>query len=231
MTLGNALCQTAMSLVADKCCFCSSNSPPFKVGQLTANFLSTSMRASGAIGAEAAVQSFTVQSLGAVGLMSDIYRLTLTYSGVTSHTAPSTVIAKFGSPNFGERFVSAWLGLYRNECSFYNNLQKKFYKTLTDDLTPRCFYAEVNRSGTKCVLLMQDLAPRQSCNQLDGCTLEQAKTAVRSIAKFHAALYNHHDLTRSGEGHNQIAFVQHYDSPVFKVFIRFAVFFLFIFDH
>ena len=131
-----------------------------------------------------------------------------------------------------------------------------------EGLSPRCYYADTNRDGTRCLLLLQDLAPHRSCDQLKGCSLVQAQAAFRypkltnkqtsgqhrntnyttkrsphhtfvghrHIAKFHVALYNHHDLldddadpvnvslgaSFGSSGHNPTAFVQHYNAPVFK---------------
>ena len=173
--LGKALKSAAWSKVQDKCCCCRIEEGPFNIDAFSHELLTLVLRDAGAIPEAAEVVASNVADLSGIGLLSEMFRLTLTYSGVDNiEDAPTTLVAKFGSPKFGDRFVSAWLGFYANETGFYNTLQKDCDKA-APGLTPRCYFAETNKSGTRCVVLMEDLAPRRSCDQLEGCNLEQVR--------------------------------------------------------
>jgi hypothetical protein len=161
------------------------------------------------------VSSFDADSLsGVTGLMSEMYRISLYYSGDSGNKdLPKTLIVKFSSINFGQRFVAAWLSFYASEVGFYNNLITR-YDTGDNLLTmPKSYYAAVDSTGARCILLMEDLAPRgTACDQLTGCSMAQAETAFRAMAKFHATF-----MTPPGEQLPSSAdFVLHWDAPVYR---------------
>ncbi len=52
--------------------------------------------------------------------------------------------------------------------------------------TPRCYYAAIEGEGPEFVLLLEDLAPAEQGNQLEGCSLEVADAAVQELVGLHA---------------------------------------------
>ena len=94
------------------------------------------------------------------GIVSQVARIELAYDAVKSDV-PKSLIAKLG-PNgsmyyehFGRREIS-------------------FYRLLADDIsmaTPSCYYADVNASEKKVVLLLEDVRPSVATDWKTGCTL------------------------------------------------------------
>jgi hypothetical protein len=143
-----------------------------------------------------------------------MYRLTLVYSGeqAENRDLPQTLIVKFSSINFGQRFVASWLKFYASEVGFYNSLISRYDQGDKLMTMPKSYYAAVDSTGARCVLLMEDLAPRKACDQLAGCSLSQAKAAFRGMAKFHATF-----MTPPGDNlPSSTDFVLHWDAPVYQ---------------
>ena len=77
----------------------------------------------------------------------------------------------------------------------------RFYKEIAPTVgirTPRCYHADWDRDSGLFVLLLEDLAPAQQGDQIDGCTLEQAALALDELAKLHAPRWA--DPTARGRG-------------------------------
>jgi len=56
---------------------------------------------------------------------------------------------------------------------------------------PRLYYGSLRPETGECLLLLEDLAPAQTLNILDGCTAEDAAFVLGHLAAFHAALWEH----------------------------------------
>ena len=52
---------------------------------------------------------------------------------------------------------------------------------------PRCYYSAVAKATGESVLLLEDLAPAQTGDWVDGASLDAAHLALRSLARLHAA--------------------------------------------
>jgi aminoglycoside phosphotransferase (APT) family kinase protein len=74
---------------------------------------------------------------------------------------------------------------YRSEVGFYTVLRDQ-----VQIRTPRCWHAEISDDNCSFVLLLDDLAPARPGVQAEGCTIEQARDAVRNLAGLHAPLWN-----------------------------------------
>jgi aminoglycoside/choline kinase family phosphotransferase len=53
------------------------------------------------------------------------------------------------------------------------------------------YYGALRHETGECVLLLEDLAPAQTLNMLQGCTAEDAALVLRHLAAFHAAWWEH----------------------------------------
>ncbi len=127
-----------------------------------------------------AVRSVTHKPVGN-GLAGDSYRLTLTYDH-SEPGAPTSVIGKFPADDPGSRQSSKDHQLYSREVRFYSELAQTL-----DIYTPRAFAAAHDAETDAFVLILQDLAPARGGNQLDGCSLEDARTAVGEAAALHGS--------------------------------------------
>ncbi len=143
---------------------------------------------------EARASDFTVNSFQAAplaesqGFFGQIVRVHLTYEGAATG-APRSLIAKFSSatPEMRKRSVDS----YEREVRFYQQLAR-----LTELPTPICYYADINIQTGDHILLLQDLAPMHSGSRAGGCTPEQARLAIRNIAKLHTTWWGR---TKSAE--------------------------------
>jgi hypothetical protein len=124
--IGTAAKNALLSILADKCCCCCAASDvPMKRSKLSAAFFTKVLRESNTISSNTEVRDFDADNLsGVTGLMSEMYRISLSYAGEGSDSKdlPQTIIIKFSSPAFGQRFVASWLSFYKSEIGFYNSL-------------------------------------------------------------------------------------------------------------
>ena len=124
------------------------------------------------------VASFTVKRIGD-GLVGMNLRLGITYAEPGTN-GPSTVVAKLPSPDETSRATGIALRNYEREVLFYRDLASTL-----DIRIAACHRAEWDPESGDFVLLLEDLAPGAQGNQLTGCTVEQATTAVVELAKLH----------------------------------------------
>jgi hypothetical protein len=117
------------------------------------------------------------------GRMGDNLRYELAYEDAPVD-APGSVIAKLPAADPTSRAGSAATGSYWREVHFYRELAPRIAMR-----TPRAYVALVHENRTDYVILMEDLAPAEPGDQIQGCGPERAELAVREAAKLHASLY------------------------------------------
>lgn len=120
------------------------------------------------------------------GQVGDSARFTLEYEG---GEGPATLAGKFPAADATSRGTAAAFGLYSKEVGFYRELAPKL-----DVRVPRTYAAEVDQTGADFVLLFEDLGPCRQGNQLDSCSLADARHAIRQAAAIHAPSWNNADL-------------------------------------
>ena len=72
-----------------------------------------------------------------------------------------------------------------------------FYTQLVETLdvrTPRCWYGAITDDAMHFTLLLEDLAPRITGVQADGCSVARADAALRNLAGLHAPRWNDESL-------------------------------------
>jgi hypothetical protein len=157
---------------------------PAHPGAVTAEWLTERLYAAGELrGGE--VASVAWQPIG-TGQVGDSVRFVLTYDGAQG---PPTLAGKFPAEDATSRGTAAAFGLYTKEVSFYRELAPGL-----DVRAPRTYAAEVDDSGGEFVLLFEDLGPCRQGNQLESCSLEDARHAVRQAAAIHAPSWNKAEL-------------------------------------
>ena len=123
------------------------------------------------------VRSFVAKDCGAgVGFLGLVQRLTLTYDG-DAPGAPRTLIAKLPSHDPGARQITSTFRHYEKEVRFYEDIQPGCVMP-----APRAYFREFDPASGDFALLLEDLAPHRNANQLDGLTLDEARSAVRALA-------------------------------------------------
>lgn len=153
--------------------------------QLTCQWLTDALRAADLLG-DAEVSGVEQTVIG-TGKMGDNLRLRLQYSAPCF--APATMIAKLPAADDTARGMAGMMGAYSKEVRFYSELAKHSHMR-----TPRIYHAMLSDAGTEFILLMEDLAPAEPGNQLDGETLVHAKFALAEAAKLHASFYGKKNL-------------------------------------
>lgn len=149
--------------------------------ELTAQWLTSSLRDAGILGAEDAVSGFTSQTVGAgIGIMGEIVRLTLVYQNHDRRPL-NTVIAKFATSVAENKAVAAGFAMYEREARFYTDLAP-----LVGDVAPTCYHVDYDAETNDMVILFEDLADYLSGDQEAGISLTDARLALAAVATLHA---------------------------------------------
>lgn len=125
------------------------------------------------------VTGFTAREVG-TGQVGQNVRFALELEGAGAET-PRSVVAKFPSPDPVSRGTGVAQGNYMREVRFYAELVHT-----VDICTPRCLFGEFDPATSDFVLVMEDLAPAQQGDQIEGCSVDQAALALSELAALHA---------------------------------------------
>jgi hypothetical protein len=115
------------------------------------------------------------------GQVGDCHKLVLTYD---EHEvgAPESLIAKHAAEDPGSRAFAKAHGLYSTEVHFYQDIAPSLAMR-----TPATHFAGIEADDESFMLLLEDLSPALSCDQLSGCSLAQAELAVDQAAALHSS--------------------------------------------
>jgi hypothetical protein len=133
------------------------------------------------------IESVQASPVG-TGQMATSYRLQLQY-GKRPEGAPDTIVAKVSSTDTTSRHMAVSTGAYQREVLFYQHL-----RDLTDIRSPQCFYAEIADDLCGFVLLLEDMGPARTVDQIAGCSPDQADLALAQAAALHGASWHHAKL-------------------------------------
>lgn len=121
------------------------------------------------------------------GQVGDSFRLTITIEG---EAKTQTFAAKFAAADATSRSTAALFRLYSKEVLFYRDISSRL-----DVRTPEFHFAAVSDDGTSCMLLFEDLGPARQGDQVEGCTLADAKAAIAQAAAIHGPSWRNEELT------------------------------------
>jgi aminoglycoside/choline kinase family phosphotransferase len=140
--------------------------------QLTTEWLSEALGAN--------VTSFDCEQIGiGVGLLGRLFRITMAIEGSGAKTA----VAKFATLDEGARMnVAEPLNFYEKEVRFYQQAAQEIPVA-----TPQVYVAEHDPATRDFVLLLEDLGDRRMEDQIAGCSIEDARTAVDALVALHSA--------------------------------------------
>jgi hypothetical protein len=138
---------------------------------------------------ETKIKSFAVETVG-TGQLGETRRFIIKYSDDTSPNLPKTLVGKFPSDNKVAAATGKDMGFYRGEVMFYRELASK-----TKTKTPICYAAEID-SDNNFVLLLEDLAPATAGDHMAGCSVENARLALKEGALLHAAFWEDSELEK-----------------------------------
>ena len=142
------------------------------------------------------IRGVVVEPIGiGLGLLADILRCHLTYDdGAGSGTpgvdparpeAPASVVVKLPSSEAKSRRLCKRFALYQREYDYYRRLAPHVPLR-----TPTLLYGDFEPRSDRFVLVLEDLRAMSTADQIVGATAEQARRAVRGIAKLHGHYWN-----------------------------------------
>jgi hypothetical protein len=144
---------------------------------ISPRWLTEQLRAAGHTRAE--VRAFEAAPIG-TGQLGKCVRFTLDLADAGG-AVPRSVIGKFPSDDPLSRATGVQLGNFLKEVMFYRELQQRM-----SIRTPRCYFADIDGAGPDFALLLEDMRPATQGNQLAGCSIAVARSAVRELVGLHA---------------------------------------------
>ncbi len=139
-------------------------------------------------GIDARVARLESEGVG-TGQVGETRRFFLHYAGLVPPDAPKTLIGKFSSCHEIARKTGRDMGIYKAEVMFYRELAHR-----AGIRTPAVYAAELDPLTHDFILLLEDLAPATQGDQMQGCTLAQARMVLGEAARLHAAFWNDRSL-------------------------------------
>jgi len=164
----------------------SQNNLPLNVDELSLQWLQSAMSPHLA-GAQISSFSPTIIGVGE-GFMGQLARVSLTYEGDCSN-APSSLVAKFAATRQETRDMAADQNLYQREIGFYQDIGNDVGVPIAD-----CYYSEYLQETNHFVLLLEDLAPGETSDQVKGTDKETSRQVIEQFAKLHAKWWNDEKL-------------------------------------
>ncbi|HYF27039.1 MAG TPA: phosphotransferase [Baekduia sp.] len=116
-----------------------------------------------------------VERIG-TGQMSQSHRVRFTDAG----GAPGTVVIKLASDDPTSRATGVGMGAYLREIAFYRNLAPRL-----SDALPACHLAEYDPAEGWFTLVLEDIAGATQGDQIAGCSVDEARLALRELARVH----------------------------------------------
>ena len=154
--------------------------------ELSADWLTSVLRASGATSDGAAISRFEPVAIG-TGQMSESYRVRLDWGHGGS--GPGSVVIKIAAADETSRSTGVGLGIYEREIRFYQEVAPR-----VDGAVASCHLAAYDSTQGWFTLVLEDAAPAVQGDQIAGGTLEQARLAMRELARLQAPVWNDSSL-------------------------------------
>jgi hypothetical protein len=138
-------------------------------------------------GIDAQVAELRMEQVG-TGQLGETRRFHIGYRGTPAPEAPRSLVGKFPSANATAAESGKTMGFYRSEVMFYRELAHR-----ARIRTPKVYVAEID-AANDFTLLFEDMAQAQQGDQFKGCTLDEARRALKEAALLHAAFWNDPEL-------------------------------------
>jgi len=120
-----------------------------------------------------------------VGLVGQLFRL-----DVDGPDGSQRLVAKLAAPTDESRFVATVLNMYGREVGFYTELSAG-----TPIRHPQCHFAAHDPETQDTVLLLEDVSGcGHALDQVVGATVDEARPAIRTLARLHAAYWDERGL-------------------------------------
>jgi Ecdysteroid kinase-like family len=137
------------------------------------------------------IESLASEQIG-TGQMSESHRISIGYADA-GRAGPATAVLKIASADPSSRATGVNLGIYEREVLFYRELAPRIGGPLAT-----CHVASHDAAEGWFTLLLEDAAPASTGDQIAGCGPEQARLALRELARLHAPVLEDSALEASG---------------------------------
>lgn len=132
----------------------------------------------GGVLGEAEVELTGSKRIG-TGQMSQSYRVSYTLAG-----RPRSVVVKLASDDDTSRATGVGMGAYYREVAFYQNMASRLGEAL-----PQCLFAEYDTEQGWFTLVLEDIVNAEQGDQIAGCSVAEARLALRELARVHAPVF------------------------------------------
>ncbi|MEX0784693.1 MAG: phosphotransferase [Dehalococcoidia bacterium] len=157
---------------------------PKAASELTAEWLNLAL----AEEISAPVTAFSLETIAqGVGFLGELARVTLDYAAPGA--GPRTLIAKLPTGNDRNRMIAVYFQLYQREIGFYQEMAEHSVVRV-----PHCYFAQFDAAEGRFALLLEDLAPLRVGDQVESCTIELARLALRELARHQARWWESPEL-------------------------------------
>ncbi len=167
-----------------------SSTLPTTTSEVTADWLTSALRASGTLPATASVTDVSIDPAAAgIGFMGEVGTVGVTYEGDAGR-APTSVVVKFPTASPEVMAMMRPTRVYEREHRFYGELASE-----TPLRTPDIYHVTCNTSddpevAEEYILVMEDLGDLTIGDQVAGLSPEQTAAALRGLATHHAHFWN-----------------------------------------
>jgi hypothetical protein len=163
---------------------------PAQPEQLTTGWLTDTLRASGALGADRSVSGFEITPVGAgTGLLGMVMRVHLQYDGGAPGSEPASLVVKFSHPVEANRAIAMNTNMYAREVSFFHDIAGS-----VDVPKPFCHFAAVDVEAGENIVVLEDLGAYRAGDQVAGVSPDDVKLIIDAIAPLHAAYWGNCDI-------------------------------------
>ncbi len=167
---------------------------PRTTTDITTDWLTDVLRASGAIDEATSVTSITTDETEiGVGFMGEVGKLELTYEG---GSGPATMMAKFPTQSAEVAAMMHPTRVFEREHRFYGELAVDTPVRTPDTYHVTCV-TDDDPASERYLLLMEDLGDLTLGDQVAGVTVDQAESALVGLARHHAQFWNRRGLERA----------------------------------
>ena len=141
----------------------------------------------GGLGDCAQVELVVFEDMEAIeqGAVGDTFRVRITYRDDDGPPGPESVIVKLPSRKRSVRRTSRLMSVYAVECEFYLRISAH-----APVAVPCAYYGDFDKRDHSFVLILEDLGDMESIQFRDGASPERTITAIRSVARLHAAFWD-----------------------------------------
>lgn len=159
---------------------------PSSPDQLSSEWVTGTLKSGGYLEPGTSVRVVEATPVGqGVGILCQLFRLSLDYAGTRPAGAPASVIAKLPSSEEQTRNLASAFKFYEREVRFYEDLARELSITV-----PRAFHRAFDADGGGFVLLLEDLGHMRMGDQIAGATATECDLLIRTLAAHHAKWWN-----------------------------------------